>query len=204
MAGLAALVLSASVYTVLGTEARNDVRFEDGPLTLDGTAYMAGTVYRDQRGDIDLSADLEGIRWLRENVLGSPVVLEASTPSQYRYRWNGRISVYTGLPTIAGWQWHQEQQRWDYQWAIRERIQDIDRIYETTDPEEALSLLRKYDVGYIYVGELERISYAGGGLKKFDSELRQDLDRIEVNDYVTIYRVLDHSGDAAAAGALSQ
>ena len=194
MAGLAALVISGSVYTVLGTEARNDVRFEDGPLTLDGMAYMSNTVYRDERGDIDLSADLEGIRWLRENADGSPVVLEASTPSRYRYRWNGRISVYTGLPTIAGWQWHQEQQRWDYQWAIRERIQDIDLIYETTDPEEALSLLRKYDVGYVYVGELERISYPGGGLKKFDSELSGDLDRIEVNEHVTIYRVLEDGG----------
>ena len=201
-AGLAALVLSGSVYTVLGTEARNDVRFEDGPLTLDGMAYMSNTVYRDERGDIDLSADLEGIRWLRENADGSPVVLEASTPSRYRYRWNGRISVYTGLPTIAGWQWHQEQQRWDYQWAIRERIQDIDLIYETTDPEEALSLLRKYDVGYVYVGELERISYPGGGLKKFDSELSGDLDRIEVNEDVTIYRVLNRPG-AATPGARS-
>ena len=190
-AGLVALVLSGSVYTVLGTRDRNDVRFQDGPLTLDGMAYMAETVYRDQRGEIDLSADLEGIRWLRENAEGSPVVLEASTPSRYRYRWNGRISVYTGLPTIAGWQWHQEQQRWDYQWAIRERIQDIDLIYETTDPAEALSLLRKYDVGYIYVGELEHISYPGGGLKKFDSELSGDLERVEVNEYVTIYRVVD-------------
>ena len=175
-------------------EDRNDVRFQDGPLTLDGMAYMGSTVYRDQRGEIDLSADLEGIRWLRENAEGSPVVLEASTPSRYRYRWNGRISVYTGLPTIAGWQWHQEQQRWDYQWAIRERIQDIDLIYDTTDPEEALSLLRKYDVGYIYVGELERISYPGGGLKKFDSELSGNLDRIEVNDFVTIYRVVGDGG----------
>ena len=191
VAGLVVLVLAGSVYTVLGTEDRNDVRFADRPLTVDGMAYMADTVYRDQRGDIDLSADLEGIRWLRENAEGSPVVLEASTPSKYRYRWNGRISVYTGLPTIAGWQWHQEQQRWDYQWAIRERIQDIDLIYETTDPEEALQLLRKYDVGYVYVGELERISYPGGGLKKFDSELSGDLERIEVNDAVTIYRVVD-------------
>ena len=202
-AGLAALVLSGSVYTVLGTEDRNDVRFEDAPLTLDGIAYMASVVYRDERGDIDLSADLEGIRWLRENAEGSPVVLEASTPSQYRYRWNGRISVYTGLPTIAGWQWHQEQQRWDYQWAIRERIQDIDLIYETTDPEEALSLLRKYDVGYVYVGELERISYPGGGLKKFDSELSGDLEKIEVNDQVTIYRVFDPER-AAVPGAQVQ
>ena len=194
MAGLVVLVLSGSVYTVLGTRDRNEVRFQDGPLTLDGMAYMADTIYRDERGYIDLSADLEGIRWLRENAEGSPVVLEASTPSRYRYRWNGRISVYTGLPTIAGWQWHQEQQRWDYQWAIRERIQDIDLIYETTDPEEALSLLRKYDVGYVYVGELEHISYPGGGLKKFDSELSDHLDRIEVNEHVTIYRVLEESG----------
>ena len=191
MAGLAVLVLSGSVYTVLGTRDRNDVRFQDGPLTLDGMAYMADTIYRDERGNLHLGDDLEGIRWLRENAVGSPVVLEASTPSRYRYRWNGRISVYTGLPTIAGWQWHQEQQRWDYQWAIRERIQDIDLIYETIDPEEALSLLRKYDVGYVYVGELERISYPGGGLKKFDSELSGDLERIEINDFVTIYRVVE-------------
>ena len=194
MAGLAALVVSASVYTVLGTRDRNDVRFQDGPLTLDGMAYMADTIYREERGNLHLGDDLEGIRWLRENAVGSPVVLEASTPSRYRYRWNGRISVYTGLPTIAGWQWHQEQQRWGYQWAIRERIQDIDLIYETTDPEEALSLLRKYDVGYVYVGELERISYPGGGLKKFDSELSGELERIEVNDFVTIYRVREEGG----------
>jgi YYY domain-containing protein len=202
--GLVVLVLGGSVYTVLGTRARNDVRFQDGPLTLDGMAYMAETVYRDERGEIELSADMEGIRWLRDNVDGSPVVLEASTPSQYRYRWNGRISVYTGLPTIAGWQWHQEQQRWDYQWAIRERIQDIDRIYNTTDPAEALSLLRKYGVGYIYIGELERLSYPGGGLKKFDSELSGDLRRFDVNEDVSIYQVLDSIGAAESAGLSRQ
>ena len=49
-AALAALVLSGSVYTVLGTRDRNEVRFRDGPLTLDGMAYMAGTVYREERG----------------------------------------------------------------------------------------------------------------------------------------------------------
>jgi len=150
-----------------------------------------------------LAADLEGIRWLLQNVEGSPIVLEASTPSQYRYRWNGRISVYTGLPTIAGWQWHQEQQRWDYQWAIRERIRDIDLIYNTMDPAQALSLLRKYSVEYIYIGELERLYYPGGGLKKFDSELSQDLQRIDVNGDVSIYRVLD-SAEATESAGLSR
>ena len=203
VAGLATLVIGASVYPVLGTRARNDVRFQDGPLTLDGMAYMEQTVYRDEKGEIDLAADLEGIRWLLQNVEGSPIVLEASTPSQYRYRWNGRISVYTGLPTIAGWQWHQEQQRWDYQWAIRERIRDIDLIYNTMDPAQALSLLRKYSVEYIYIGELERLYYPGGGLKKFDSELSQDLQRIDVNGDVSIYRVLD-SAEATESAGLSR
>ena len=189
LAALVALIAGASVYPVLGTRARLGERFDDRPLTLDGMAYLSDTVYRDEKGNIELRADLDGIRWLRENVEGSPIVLEASTPSQYRYRWNGRISVYTGLPTVIGWQWHQEQQRWDYQWAIHERIRDVDRIYNTTDPTEALLLLRKYGVEYVYVGQLEKLYYPGGGLGKFDRDLSPHLQKVYENGHVSVYRV---------------
>ena len=52
----------------------------DNGLTLNGEAYVAGTTYRDARGDVDLAADFEGIDWLRQNVEGSPVVAVEELP----------------------------------------------------------------------------------------------------------------------------
>ena len=187
---LAALLLGASAYPVLGTRARLADRFygQATPMTLDGTAYVEGTVYRDHEGDIDLEADFEGIRWLRENVQGSPIVLEAHTPT---YRWGSRISVYTGLPTVVGWKWHQEQQRWGYGHQVGLRIEDVDRLYSTAGRQEALSLLRKYQVSYIYVGPVERLYYPARGLDKFDRMVGAGLDRVFQTDQVSIYRVTD-------------
>jgi YYY domain-containing protein len=191
LAALAVLIAGASIYPLLGTQDRLRDRFNGRvlPMTLDGMAYMKEAVYGDGRGSIRLSSDYEGIIWLQENVEGSPIILEASTPSQYRYQWNGRISVYTGLPTVIGWQFHQEQQRWGYQWAIRERIRDVDRIYNTTDASEALLLMRKYGVEYVYVGRLESLYYPGEGLEKFDDALSEHLEKVYQNEEVKVYRL---------------
>ncbi len=183
---LALLVMGAAVYPVLGTQARLKTRFDVLPLTLDGMAYMRTAVYNDRNGQIDLSADHDAIRWLQDNVQGSPVILEGLTPN---YRWGGRISVYTGLPTIVGWRWHQEQQRWGYRWAIGERARDVDHVYSTTDADEALELLRKYGVEYVYVGRLERLYYPEAGLAKFDEAMSPALEQVYSTDEVRIYRV---------------
>ena len=190
MGALAVLVLSASIYPVLGTRDRLRDRFNGQvlPLTLDGTAFVEDTVYRDAKGEIDLEADFQGIAWLRENVEGSPVILEGVTPT---YRWGGRVSIYTGLPSVVGWRWHQEQQRWGYRWAVGDRIRDVDRLYTTPDPGVALSLIRKYGVRYVYLGQLERLYYPGEGLDKFDGALSEHLDKVFESEQVAIYRVLD-------------
>ena len=183
---LVLLVFAAAVYPVLGTQARLKTRFEVLPLTLDGTAYMRMTVYNDANGPIDLSADYDALRWLQDNVDGSPVILEGLTPN---YRWGGRISVYTGLPTIVGWRWHQEQQRWGYRWAIAQRASDVDRIYSTLDAAEALDLMRKYGVEYVYIGQLERLYYPAQGLAKFDEAMAPSLDEVYRTEQVRIYRL---------------
>ncbi len=190
LGALAALMVSASIYPIMGAQDRLRDRFNGQviPMTLDGTAYAQGAVYHDRNGDIDLAADFEGIAWLRENVEGSPVVLEGNTPT---YRWGGRVSIYTGLPSVVGWRWHQEQQRWDYRWAVSSRIQDVARIYGSTDAEEALALLRKYGVEYVYVGQVERLYYPGDGLSKFDGALSEYLDKVFENERTAIYRVRD-------------
>ena len=183
---LALLVFAAAVYPVLGTQARLKTRFEVLPLTLDGAAYMRTTVYNDANGPIDLSADYDAIRWLQDNVDGSPVILEGLTPN---YRWGGRVSVYTGLPTIVGWRWHQEQQRWGYRWAVAQRASDVDRIYSTLDAAEALDLMRKYDVEYVYLGRLERLYYPADGLAKFAEAMAPALEEVYRADQVRIYRL---------------
>lgn len=187
---LAVLVLSAAIYPVLGTQDRLRDRFAGyvTPLTLNGVAFMEGTAYREHSGEvIDLAADYEGIRWLQENVEGSPVVLEAVTPS---YRWGGRVAMYTGLPSVIGWQWHQEQQRAGYAYEVGERIHDVQTIYSTLDVGTALELMREYGVKYVYLGHLERI-YFPEGMFKFEDGLGGALEKVFDNGETAIYRVVD-------------
>jgi YYY domain-containing protein len=187
---LVALLASAAVYPVLGTQDRLRDRFDGSAtaLTLSGEAYIAGTTYRDEKGFVDLAADFRGIEWLRQNVVGSPVILEANTPT---YRWGGRVSIYTGMPSVVGWRWHQEQQRWDYRADVDRRIRDVDTIYRTEDPEQAISLLARYNVRYVYLGQLERLYYPGPGLEKFGGALAEYLEPVFTSEAVTIYRVRD-------------
>ena len=69
---------------------------------------MDTAVYRDPSEEIRLSHDKDAIDWMLVNFKGLPVVAEAVTPI---YRWGSRISIYTGFPTVIGWNWHQQQQR---------------------------------------------------------------------------------------------
>ncbi len=185
----AALVLCAGVYPVLGTRARLADRFDTNgaPLTLDGTEYAQGTVYRDVEGLIDLEADFEGIRWLLDNVDGSPITLEGQTPL---YRWGGRVSVYTGLPGVVGWEWHQIQQRGVHGREVSRRVDDVDTIYSTRSVQEAARLLLKYDVSYVYVGQLERLYYPEAGIRKFDDGMAGVLERVFAGEQASIYRVV--------------
>ena len=187
---LVALLASAAVYPVLGTHDRLRDRFdgETAGVTLDGVAYAVEAVYRDAKGKIALAPDLAGVDWLKRNVSGSPIVLEGVTPT---YQWGGRVSVYSGMPSVVGWQWHQQQQRWGYRGAVTDRIADVNRLYGTTSPSEALALIQKYGVRYIYVGQVERLYYDEAGLRKFDGALAGALERVFATDHVTIYRVRD-------------
>jgi YYY domain-containing protein len=186
---LVLLVAGTAIYPIMGTQDRLRDRFQaDGqPLTLDGMAYMREATFTDEKGPVSLVHDLDGITWMQRNIAGSPVIAEAHTPT---YRWGGRISVYTGLPSVIGWQWHQEQQRWDYRQDIAQRIFQVNTLYQTPDPARALQIIDRYDVEYVYVGELEKRYYPEEGIAKFEGDLRPFLDPVYTNEQVTIYRVL--------------
>ncbi len=186
VAGLVLLLLGALLYPLFATPARLDDRFLDTASTLDGTEYMELATYNDENGEIDLVYDLEGIHWLRENVKGSPVIVEGRSPL---YRWGGRFTVYTGLPAVIGWDWHQVQQRGEYGYMVGERSVAVDLFYANPDVTAAQSFLRRFDVSYVIVGKLEGLYYPGPGLMKFSSGLDGVLEPVFENAELTIYRV---------------
>ena len=133
-------------------------------------------------------AEYESLMWLRDNVDGTPVVVEAV--GSY-YTAFGRVSVATGLPTVLGWPEHEAQWRGSEE-PLAGRQKAVERIYKTTDPEEALALLRRFDAEYVYVGLLERSQYGEEGMAKFKSF----TDVVFQNGEVTIFKV---RGEMAAS-----
>ena len=193
---LSLLLASSLAYPVFATPKRLGDRFTALSATLDGTAYAAKATFYDEGRPVPLAPDMEAIRWMRANIPGSPVVAEAITPF---YRWGARVSVYTGLPGIVGWKWHQEQQRAGYAWQVGTRQAEVDTLFETQSQEKAMQLLAKYDVGYVYVGPLERLYYPAEGLAKFDAMLGEDLELVYPNSRapnpeVKVYRVVTAYG----------
>jgi uncharacterized membrane protein len=183
---LIGLVAACAVYPILATRTKVPLRFEPLPPTLDGMAYMQQAVYRDRDKDLDLPSDWKAIRWVLQNVQGTPVIMEGNSPL---YHWGSRFSIYTGLPAVIGWDWHQKQQRWGYQERVDQRLRDVSQFYESPDPEIAWSVVRKYGVRLIVVGGLERAYYPAAGLAKFDRMVGDGLDVAYRDGSVVIYQV---------------
>jgi YYY domain-containing protein len=184
------LVAAAALYPLLGTTAKIKDRMTDEvPLTLDGMAFMRYAEYDDLGTRMDLVQDYEAIRWLQENVSGSPVIIEGN---MVEYHWGTRNTIYTGLPNVVGWNWHQRQQRATAsEDLIQGRISDVNEFYLTSEPARAREILDRYDVEYVIVGQLERALYPGPGLDKFPSmegELWQEV--FQIGDTV-ILRVVN-------------
>ncbi|MBN2469848.1 MAG: hypothetical protein JXN59_03905, partial [Anaerolineae bacterium] len=160
----------AGMYPVLATQARFvDRMAPETPLTLNGMDYMQHDAIQGENGVwFSLEEDYDLIRWMQENIQGTPVILESQSAREYL--WGSRISVYTGLPTLVGWNFHQRQQRTlePLSRLVQHRILNVNTLYTTIDVYNTWTLLRQFDVRYIVVGQLERAYYPAEGLAKFD------------------------------------
>ena len=140
---------------------------------------------------LPLEADDRVIRWLQDNVQGSPTIMEGQGAREYL--WGGRISVYTGLPAVAAWRWHSVQQRLTMPGGtVEARQMDIKYFYNGFDAEQAMTILEKYDVQYVILAPYERAYMMPEGLPKFDLMTERGwLEPVYTDEDSTIYRVVD-------------
>ncbi len=187
---LIALFVCASVYPVVATYARVRDRFFMTELTLDGTRYMQNAIYVDKDRQLQFKNDLAAIEWIQDNIKGTPTILEANTPL---YRWGSRISIYTGLPTVIGWDWHQKQQRAGsvqaFAIAIDQRMRDVIEMYQAATPDRTMALLAQYGVDYVYLGELERAYYPAAQAKLDGLTQSGRLEVVYDQQGVKVYKV---------------
>jgi uncharacterized membrane protein len=101
------------------------------------------------------------------------------------------VSIYTGLPAVVGWRWHQVQQRTALPDSMVDwRRADVDECYNTVDVARAQEILSRYGVRYVYVGAYERAYYDPAGMLKFDAMAAEGLLRVVYDAQgVRIYRV---------------
>lgn len=167
------LIAGSLVLPVIATFNRTNGF--SGHQTLDGLAFL-----RNFESD-----EYEAVLWLRQNVPGSPVILEAADNP---FTQGGRFSSRTGLPTIIEWPQHELGYRGqDSEEMLSERSRDVEMAFNATAVADAQAVLEKYDVKYVIVGNFERQKYSVDGLNKF----RQFMDVAYQNESVTIYRVLE-------------
>jgi YYY domain-containing protein len=186
--GVIVLSACAFLFTVTATTDKVTDRINnDAPHSLDAMEYMAHAEYWDAQ-TMDLSQDYHAIRWMQDNVQGSPVIVETNCPE---YRWCSRFTIYTGLPGVVGWNWHQRQQRALLPpTLVTDRVDAIGNFYNSTDLEYVRTFLTKYDVRYIVVGQLEQIYYPEEGLSKFAEYNGIHWKAVYHDAQTTIYEVL--------------
>ena len=160
------------------------------------TAGSVPVIGSQEFSEIRYAGDRAAIAWLQENVPNSAVIAEASIGP---YRCNGsRITNATGLPTIIGWERHQQQQRFPEQLPVR--VNDVRTLYTSPSVDEKEAILRKYNVEFVVLGDLERIYPSPNnectpkgsttGIAAFDLMVGSSLEEVFSQEGTTIYRVL--------------
>ncbi len=128
------------------------------PMTAFATYYSNFSTYYGLSGErwmeTKLPENYGAVKYLRANADGKNMV-EAVGDS---YTLMNAVSVYSGVPTIQGWRVHEWLWRGGYgEVAVRE--EEVKNIYQDEDVEKTAKNLKKYNVGWILVGQNEQITY---------------------------------------------
>jgi YYY domain-containing protein len=164
----AGLLVLGLIYPVAATVSKSG-GFRGSP-TLDGGSFL----------DRSKPGDAAAIRWLSGRG-GRPVVLEAIGGDYEEF---ARVSTFSGLPTVLGWVGHELQWRGHLDEYSR-RQQDVEAVYQSAERDEALRILGRYRVSYVFVGSLEQQKYG----PQADERLGRWLVPVFRHENTTIYAV---------------
>jgi YYY domain-containing protein len=182
------LISGAALFTVSGASAKmRDRWIIEAPHTLDSMTYMQYAQYDDFGQRLDLNEDYRAIRWMQDHIQGSPVLVEANC---VEYHWCTRFTIYTGLPGVVGWNWHQRQQRGIMSTWVEQRVAEVGDFYNSIDINFFQNFLKTYDVKYIVVGQLERAEYTPEGIAKFQQYKGKYWRAIYRDGNTAIYEVM--------------
>lgn len=137
------IIIPALLYLPLGIMGRIDTHFSP---TLDGIRFLKHFH----------PTDFDIINYINKNIKGHPGIVEA-IGKQKAYTYYGRISTYTGLPTILGWSMHELIWR-GYVPEKKYREKAITTLY-TGKMKEKEDIILKYQIKYMVIGELEKIKF---------------------------------------------
>lgn len=148
-------------------------QMQDGPMPPTEPPTLDSLLYAQVKHPNETAA----IIWLDNRVEGTPTIVTAPGG---RWEWRSTAAALTGLPTVAGWAHQLVYRDWKTYYS---RVEDVRTIY-TGSPSRRITLLRQYDVEYVYVGFDER--------RRFDIWEFSILDGVKVaymNPDVAIYHI---------------
>lgn len=100
--------------------------------------------------------DYEAIQWIKQNIDRNAVILECTGGS---YNNNSRVSVFTANPTVLGWHGHEWIWRAKPDYSVpdivSERWNTIYNMYQSTNKELIEKCIKRYNISYIYIGNVE-------------------------------------------------
>jgi uncharacterized membrane protein len=147
--GMAFIFGIGLTYLVLGLITKTQGFNPQNGWNLDGSAYLQQQVPN----------EMTAFRWLANAPAG--VVAEAVSPTGGSYTEYARVSMLSGQPGVLGWIGHESQWRGGGK-EMGTRQADLERLYCTRQWSEAEEIIKRYNIQYVYVGSLERVTYVPG------------------------------------------
>jgi YYY domain-containing protein len=149
------VLVGGLVFPASMISSRLSERPPSGP-TLDGLAFLSPD-------------DRAAVRWLAaQNTVPGRVVIAEAVGDEYSSA--ARMATYSGAAGVLGWAGHELQWRGPIA-DLSARQADLASLYRDAPVENIRSLLNKYNVQYVVVGDEERKSYGDGVTTRFDSTL---------------------------------
>jgi uncharacterized membrane protein len=144
------------------------------PALLVTTTIFAGTMifplkaFPTYYGNFSKYIGLDGEAWIKTTLpenYGAIVYLESHRDGKNMveavgdsYSLLNSVSVFSGVPTIQGWRVHEWLWRGGYD-SVAAREAEVREIYQGDNIKESLVILKKYNIGWILVGQDEFITY---------------------------------------------